>query len=94
MPHLQLVNGKGVIVIDTQHPAAIDTGNGIYADYDPNAPIVMVTANTSAAANAMDALQAPGIIVPAAGNSGQNQSTKTYPMEVRSWANRRHRSCM
>ena len=93
------MNGKGVIVIDTQHPAAIDTGNGIYADSgivydDPNAPIVMVTANTSAAANAMDALQAPGIIVPAAGNSGQNQSTKTYPMEVRSWANRRHRSCM
>jgi len=84
MPHLQLVNGEGVIVLDTQHPAAIDTGNGIYAAsglvQDPNAPVVMVTANISAVANAMDASQASGIIVPAAGNADLHQPPMAYPI--------------
>jgi len=77
MPHLQLVNGEGVIVLDTQHPAAIDTGNGIYAAsgmvHDPNNPIVMVTANASAAVNASAASQASRIIVPATENAGLHQ---------------------
>ena len=71
-------------MLDTQHPAAIDTGNGIYAAsgmvHDPNNPIVMVTANASAAVNAMDASQASGIIVPATENAGLHQPTMTYPI--------------
>ena len=71
-------------MLDTQHPAAIDTGNGIYAAsgmvHDPNNPIVTVTANASAAVNAMDASQASGIIVPATENAGLHQPTMTYPI--------------